>query len=138
MFVEVLVGVLALFLFINLVISWINLNLQLELKDDMVEAMQNLVSGLPNSSSNMNQVVSQINDIQNFLSELMQVMGNPFQMLAATHGARILDRIFPPKVEPTINRGGGDLLPASPSEEAWQEENRQENEVTADAQPESN
>ena len=46
-------------------------------------------------------------------------------MLAATHGARILDRIFPPKIEKIDkNHGDGSLLPKSASDESWPEENR--------------
>lgn len=95
MFVEVVIGIVCFISLLNLVISWINLNLQIELKDGLIEFMKQ--SQRP--TGEIRTVVQRIDSIHDFLEQLMNVMGNPFQMLAATHGARILDRIFPPKIQ---------------------------------------
>lgn len=137
MFIEVIVCVLLLFSVISLFISWISLNLQLEFRENAIE----LFSTLTKPSNDTTQVMKSIRDIEEFLSQLMQVMGNPFQMLAATHGARILDRIFPPKVEaPDLrnenNRGDSSLLPPTPSGEPWQDVEQPQNVEEAEEVPE--
>lgn len=136
MFVEVVVSVIVLFLFINLVISWINLNLQLELSKGLFDFFENM----PHPSNSLASVADQITDIQNFLAELMQVMGNPFQMLAATHGARILDRIFPAKIEKASdnfqNRRDGSILDESTSPDLWREKVEVEKELIEDVKQE--
>jgi len=136
-FVEVVVSVVLVFLFVNLVICWINLNLQMELRNGLFDFLENM----PQPSNSLGAVADQISDIQNFLAELMQVMGNPFQMLAATHGARILDRIFPAKIEPrdqnfSENRRDGSILGESPSPGAWREKVEVEKEHIEDVKQE--
>ena len=101
--------------------------------------MVDILSDLSQPSNDTAKIMRTVNEIQEFLSQLMQVMGNPFQMLAATHGARILDRIFPPKVEPMQeDRGDSSLLPSTPSAEAWQDVDQHQNVEEAEEAPESN
>lgn len=134
MFVEVVVGIVCFLSLLNLVISWLNLNLQVELKDGLIEFMTQ--SQRP--AGDIRGVVQRIDSIHEFLEQLMGVMGNPFQMLAATHGARILDRIFPPKIQPhdqengvidknlQLNRRRDDISNETQSEGAWQDANPEE------------
>jgi len=127
--IEIGIVVILVFLVINLLLSLANLNQSLELRNAIIEIMQksnpsNIVSGLN----------SRINEIHEFLSELLKVMGNPFQMLAATHGARILDRIFPSKMTNAPQKMSDDpLLSESPSGDAWQEEGQNLNVEHIDA-----
>lgn len=136
MFVEVVVSVVLVFLFVNLVICWINLNLQMELRNGLFDFLENM----PQPSNSLGAVADQISDIQNFLAELMQVMGNPFQMLAATHGARILDRIFPAKIDNfnsnVENRRDGSILDESTSPDPWREKVEVEKEHIEDVKQE--
>jgi len=132
-FIEVLLGIISVISILSLLISWISLNLQLEFRNGVVD----ILSDLSQPSNDTAKIMRTVNEIQEFLSQLMQVMGNPFQMLAATHGARILDRIFPPKVEPMQeDRGDSSLLPSSPSEEAWQDADQHQNAEEAEEVPE--
>ena len=127
MWVEVILGVVCLFLLLNLVLSWINLNVSFQ----MVQEIQHFLDSHRDPSNLIGSVSKKINDIESFLSELLKIMGNPFQMLAATHGQRILDRFFPAKNEfhgnPAAERGQDSLLSPSPSGEAWQEKGAEEN-----------
>ena len=112
--------------------------MQLEFRESAIE----LFSTLAKPSNDTTQVMKSIRDIEDFLSQLMQVMGNPFQMLAATHGARILDRIFPAKIEKPEenfeNRRDGSILSQPPSQEAWQDADQHQNAEEAEEAPESN
>jgi hypothetical protein len=133
-FIEVVLIIIGLISLISLLLSWISLNIQIELREGLIQMLKNV----SNPTDDLSHVVRSIEDIQDFLSQLMQVMGNPFQMLAATHGARILDRIFPPKHTPmNENHGDGSLLPDSPSPDPWPAENRQNAEELENV-PESN
>ena len=121
MFIEAVLVIIGLISLVSLLLSWISLNIQVELRAGLIEMLQNTTA----PTDDLSHIVKNIEDIQDFLAQLMQVMGNPFQMLAATHGARILDRIFPPKIEKIDkNHGDGSLLPKSASDESWPEENR--------------
>jgi len=120
---EVLIGFVLLFALLNLVISWINLNLQVEIKEGIIEFLQRQRS----PAGEIQGVIKRIDDIYDFLEQLMGIMGNPFQMLAATHGAKILDRIFPPKIQPIPNdseeqRSHGAISNQSSSQGAWPDE----------------
>jgi hypothetical protein len=120
-FIEAVLVIIGLISLVSLLLSWISLNIQVELRAGLIEMLQNTTA----PTDDLSHIVKNIEDIQDFLAQLMQVMGNPFQMLAATHGARILDRIFPPKIEKIDkNHGDGSLLPKSASDESWPEENR--------------
>lgn len=136
MLFEVILGVLSVICLLNLLISWINLNLIAEIKEGFVEFLHTTQP----SSNTLRNVASQITEIENYLAELMNVMGNPFQMLAATHGARILERFFPPKIEPVnpddLGSGHDALLSTSTSGETWQDARHPQNEGEVDAQPE--
>ena len=121
MFIEAVLVIIGVISLVSLLLSWISLNIQVELRAGLIEMLQNTTA----PTDDLSHIVKNIEDIQDFLAQLMQVMGNPFQMLAATHGARILDRIFPPKIEKIDkNHGDGSLLPKSASDESWPEENR--------------
>lgn len=133
MWLEIGIVFCLVFLVINLLLSLANLNQSVELRNALIEIMQKsnpagIVSGLN----------SRINEIHEFLAELLKVMGNPFQMLAATHGARILDRIFPMKQKMqdlSKNKiSDNSLLGESPSEDAWPEENQSQNEEQEEAE----
>jgi hypothetical protein len=97
----------------------------------MVQEIQHFLDSHRDPSNLIGSVSKKINEIENFLSELLKIMGNPFQMLAATHGQRILDRFFPAKTDfqgnPAAERGQDSLLSPSTSGEAWQDEGAQEN-----------
>jgi|TARA_R110002110_G_scaffold113441_1_gene281669 hypothetical protein len=119
--IEVLLGVVLFFLVINLIISWLNLNLSVQTVTEIQEFLDN-----HSNPSNMIQVLSRkIGDIEQYLADLMKVLGNPFQMLAATHGQRILDKFFPPKIEGIpdhTQRSQEPLISAPSSDEVWQEQ----------------
>ena len=70
-----------------------------------------------------------------YAQEMTDAMGNPFQMLAATHGSRIIEHFFPPKIEPIPQtRGHDDLSAELPSPATWQdaEQNLNAEEVEAE------
>ena len=121
MWIEVLLGLVCLFSVINLLLSWLSLNLQVEIREGILQFIQSQ----PNHSSNFHSVAKKINDIENFLREMTEAMGNPFQMLAATHGSRIIEHFFPPKIEPLDNsqmKSDHDpLLSTSSSPQTWQD-----------------
>ena len=123
MWLEIGIVFCLVFLVINLLLSLANLNQSVELRNALLDIMQKsnpagIVSGLN----------TRINEIHEFLSELLKVMGNPFQMLAATHGARILDRIFPQNFNsPGSNKSDDPLLSQPPSGDAWPEGNQSQN-----------
>ena len=108
----------------------------MELRNGLFDFLENM----PQPSNSLGAVADQISDIQNFLAELMQVMGNPFQMLAATHGARILDRIFPAKIDNfnsnVENRRDGSILDESTSPDLWREKVEAEKELIEDVKQE--
>jgi len=116
--IEVGIIVICVFLVINLILSWINFNLSFEVREGLVV----FAESLPKTSGNPQIVLQKINDIENFLREMTEAMGNPFQMLAATHGSRIIEHFFPPKIEPIAhNQGDDDLSAALPSPDPWQD-----------------
>ena len=123
MWLEIGIVFCLVFLVINLLLSLANLNQSVELRNALLDIMQKsnpagIVSGLN----------TRINEIHEFLSELLKVMGNPFQMLAATHGARILDRIFPQNFNsPGSKKSDDPLLSQPPSGDAWPEGNQSQN-----------
>ena len=123
MWLEIGIVFCLVFLVINLLLSLANLNQSVELRNALLDIMQKsnpagIVSGLN----------TRINEIHEFLSELLKVMGNPFQMLAATHGARILDRIFPQNFNsPSSKKSDDPLLSQPPSGDAWPEGNQSQN-----------
>lgn len=80
---------------------------------------------IPKTTSSPAIVLQKINDIEQFLREMTEAMGNPFQMLAATHGTRIIEHFFPPKIEPIPqHRGDDDLSAELPSPATWQDVNQ--------------
>ena len=134
MLFEILLGVVLLFSVINLLLCWLSLNLQVEIREGFLAYLESQ----PNASSNLNAVAKKINDIENFLREMTDAMGNPFQMLAATHGHRIIEHFFPPKIEPLVDpdrQSDHDPLLSTPSSAtSWQdvEQNLNAEEVEAE------
>ena len=134
MLFEILLGVVLLFSVINLLLCWLSLNLQVEIREGFLAYLESQ----PNASSNLNAVAKKINDIENFLREMTDAMGNPFQMLAATHGHRIIEHFFPPKIEPLVDpdrqSDHAPLLSTPSSATSWQdvEQNLNAEEVEAE------
>jgi hypothetical protein len=130
--IEASIILICVFLVINLLLSWINLNLAFEIREGLIV----FAESLPKTSGNPETVLRKINDIENFLREMTDAMGNPFQMLAATHGSRIIEHFFPPKIEPLEQqRGDGSLNAELPSPATWQdvEQNLNAEEVDQEA-----
>ena len=131
MLIEAGIVLICVFLVINLLLSWINLNLSFEIREGLIAFAETL----PKASSSPAIVLQKINDIEQFLREMTEAMGNPFQMLAATHGTRIIEHFFPPKIEPIPQTRGDDRLSAElPSPVTWQdaEQNLNAEEVEAE------
>ena len=131
MLIEASIILICVFLVINLLLSWINLNLAFEIREGLIAFAETL----PKSTSSPAIVLQKINDIEQFLREMTEAMGNPFQRLAATHGTRIIEHFFPPKIEPLEQqRGDGSLNAELPSPATWQdaEQNLNAEEVEAE------